>query len=268
MANELDPHHLLALMEFTFAKEEDLPTDLDSDLRGDHDTHARTFPVLDAIAGISVSETGSQVVAVALQLDSQRQEIRLTIATNQTVKDGLASHLSTVWGKLQALSKAYAEQRQRSSVGPHLDGRRSPEIPEDATSPLKLEIFRDIYQFCMRKQAKRMYRSLDVLKRLVVQLIQRRGDKDLPGFELTLFNIVVGSYPIARLLNRLLKNPGTQLEDHEWKTIYCHSLWIFENATPVLEGRNRCEILAQGFTGMPLLSPHYRINLNKRNLSS
>lgn len=197
MANELDPHHLLALMEFTFAKE-DLPSGLNSDVRDDHSTHARTFPVLDAIAGVSVSETGSQVVAVALQLDSQRQEIRLTIAANQTLKDGLASHLTTVWGKLQALSNAYAEQRQRSNGGPHLDGRRWPEIPKDVTFPLQLEIFRDIYQFCMRKQVKRMHRSLDVLKRLVVQLIQRHGDKNLPGFELNLFEIVVESYPIAK----------------------------------------------------------------------
>ncbi|PUU72981.1 hypothetical protein B9Z19DRAFT_1069342 [Tuber borchii] len=178
MTNELDPHHLLALMEFTFAKKQDgasrplrgpLPRDPNSDVR------------------------------VGLQLDSQRQEIRLTIAANQTVKDDLVSHLTTVWGKLQALSNTYAEQRQRSS-GPDLDGRLSPEIPGDVAAPLKLE------------------------------LIQLRGEEDLQGIERNLFKIVV----------------GTQLKDLEWETIYCQSLWVIENATPVLAGSNNWEIFGQG----------------------
>ncbi|KAG0138520.1 hypothetical protein HOY82DRAFT_666380 [Tuber indicum] len=113
LAEELDPHHLAALMSFTFVNQHDGSRGLDHPslpikhrVTDDHCASVRDPTVLDAIAGIAISEAQSPGVAAALQLNSQTQEIHLTIATNQTDTEKLVSHLTAVWGKLQALSNA------------------------------------------------------------------------------------------------------------------------------------------------------------------
>ncbi|KAG0138498.1 hypothetical protein HOY82DRAFT_666375 [Tuber indicum] len=250
LAEKLDPHHLVALMSFTFANQQDGFRCVDPpqsqllkrSVTDDHDTSARTIPVLNAIAGISISEVESGVAAVALQLNSQRQEVHLTIATNQTDKEKLVSHLTAVWGKLQALSNTYADERGGNS---NLCGRRSPEIPENVALPLRVEIFRDIYKFCMLKQMKRMKKWLAGLNSFMRQLVQRRGDADLQGTELNLYYVVVGLFTVLQLLTRLNDNPGTHLPEREWEEIYMQSMWATENATFALNDRNRCETLAQ-----------------------
>jgi len=260
LAEQLDPHHLAALMSFTFANQKDGYLDLDPPpsqlvkhgVTDDHDTSVRTFSVLDAIAGISISEVESRVVAVALQLNSQTQEIHLTIAANQTDKEKLVSHLTAVWGKLQALSSMYAEQRGGKS---NLCGRSSPEIPAGVAYPLRVELFRDIYQFCMGKQMKRMKKWLEGLNSFMRQLVQRRGDADLKGTELHLYYVVVGLFAVLKLLTRLHDNPRTQLADREWEEIYMQSMWVTENATLALKNRNRCETLAQEVKGILPLPP-------------
>jgi len=259
LAEQLDPHHLAALMSFTFENQHDGFHDLGPQsqlvkhgITDDHATSVRTFPVLDALAGISISEVESQVVAVAIQLNSETQEIHLSIAANQTDKEKLVSHLTAVWGKLQALSNTYAEERSGKL---NLCGRKSPEIPEDVGLPLRIEIFRDIYQFCMGKQMKRMRKWLEGLNSFMRHLLQRRGDTDLKGTESNLFYVVVGLFTVVKLLTRLHDNPGTQLADDEWEEIYMQSMWATENATFALKNRNRCETLAQEVKGILLFSP-------------
>ncbi|PWW74083.1 hypothetical protein C7212DRAFT_346849 [Tuber magnatum] len=249
LAEQLDPHHLAALMSFTFANQQDGSLGLEPPsqlvkhgVTDDHSTSVRTFPVLDAIAGISISEVESRVVAVALQLNSQTQEIHLTIAANQMDKEKLVSHLTAVWGKLQTLSNAYAEERGGKS---NLCGRGSPDIPAGVAYPLRVEIFRDIYQFCMGKQMKRMKKWLKGLISFMQHLVQRRGDADLKGTDLNLHYVVVGLFTVLQFFMRLHDNPGTQLADREWEEIYMHTMWATENATIALKDRNRCETLAQ-----------------------
>jgi len=269
LAEQLDPHDLAALMSFTFENQHDGYHDLDPPsqlvkhgVTDDYATSVRTYPVLDAIAGISISEVESQVVAVAMQFNSQTRETHLSIAANQTDKEKLVGHLTAVWGKLQALSNTYAAER---GGGSNLCGRRSPEIPEDVGLPLRVEIFRDIYQFCMGKQMKRMRKWLEGLNSFMRHLVERRGDTDLKGTESNLYYVVVGLFTVLQSLTRLRDNPGTQLADDEWEEIYMQSMWATENATFALKDRNRCETLAQEVKGIHLFSPDYCINLNKRN---
>jgi hypothetical protein len=121
MSNKLDPHHLVALMSYEFEGMQDgssrrLDPSSHSFKYGivdDHATNVRTFPILDAIANICVSQEKSQVIAVALQLDSQKKAIRLSIAENQRVSKDLLDYLCRVWRKLQTLSNEYAVHRAR-----------------------------------------------------------------------------------------------------------------------------------------------------------
>jgi hypothetical protein len=70
--------------------------------------NVRTFPILDALAHICVSQEKTQVVAVALLLDPQNKRIRLALAENKEIESSLVDHLTSLWGKLQNLSDKYA----------------------------------------------------------------------------------------------------------------------------------------------------------------
>jgi len=262
MANELDPHHLVALMNFTMASEKHstacpirsrspkglkfgVPTD-------NYPISIKAFTVLDAIAAISASLAGSQVTAVALQLDTQRQQIRLTIAANKTIEDDLVSHLMGVWGKLQALSNAYTQHRLKRQ-GPDLECGRSPDMPTDAIMSLRVAIFRDIYQSCMEKQIKRMDKWLGGLTSLQKQLIELRGEeKNLQGFELNLYRASVLLEPEGELLSRLYHDPQTELKDAKWEKIYRRSRFVAKRAALALADKDGCEMLAWQFTGIAL----------------
>ncbi|RPA96125.1 hypothetical protein L873DRAFT_1845502 [Choiromyces venosus 120613-1] len=251
MANELDPHHLVALMNCEFQNKQDHAShhlgstsySLKYGVRYDHDTNIRSFPILDAIASISVSQESSKGVAIALQLNSQKQEIHLTIAENQEVKDSLINHLTNIWAKLKALSDEYAKQR----VGrPDKHEGKSPEMSMDMALPLEVEIFRDIHLYSLEKQMKRVKRWKDDLCIFMTHLLERRGSVDLQGIELNLYNIVVGLILTLKLIYRLYDNPQNELTHQEWEMIYSNSLCIGENMTLVLVDRNwsGCENLA------------------------
>lgn len=262
---EVNPHHLAALMAFTFAGQQDGSCVLDPPpehvkygTTDDYGTSVRTFPVLDAIAGISVSKVESQIVAVALKFNSQTQEIHLTVAASNASKiDGekLVSYITSIWRKLQVLSDAYAEQRGEEL---NLSGRKSPEIPGDVALPLRIKIFREVNEFCLKKEMKRKKKWLGRLNSFVRQLAERRGDADLlEGSEVNLYHAVVGLFEALRLLMKFEDNPGTELTDREWEEIYMQSMWVTENASLVLADGKRCEILAQkiqGITSSPLMT--------------
>jgi len=313
MTKELDPHHLVALMNFTLASEKD-PTPRPIRSRspkgltfgGPTDNYPisfKAFPILDAIAAISISGIGPQVIAVALQLDTQRQQIRLTITANQSFKDDLVSYLEAVWGKLQALSKAYAGQRLtcqgpdrdcggspkipadvaisskvaifrdiyrfcfgKQIKGPDLDCGGSPKMPADRTISSEAAVFRDIYQFCVGKQKKRMDKWLGGLTSLAKQLIQLRGKKNLQGFELNLYRASTLLQLEQQLLPRLYHHPKNELKDAKWEKIYRRSMLVAKQAALALADRNGCEILAQKLTGIELPSPNLLINWNSRTM--
>ena len=119
MSTELDPHHLVALMCHVGANTQDgCPYHSDTSSQyfkyaivDNNKTSVRTSPIQDAIANICVSQEKSQIIAVAIQVDSEQRGIRLTIAENGTVTDSLLNYLKNVSKDLQTLSRENANQR-------------------------------------------------------------------------------------------------------------------------------------------------------------
>lgn len=145
--------------------------------------------------------------------------------------------------------------RRAEGGGTYSSGRASPEIPGNVALPLRTEIFRDIYQFCMKKQIKRIKKWLGGLNSFMRQLMEDRGETELKGSELNLYYVIAGVFTILRLLMKLHDdNPGILLADGEWEEIFKQSMWVTENATCALEDGNYCELLAQELTGISLPS--------------
>ncbi|RPB04961.1 hypothetical protein L873DRAFT_1798836 [Choiromyces venosus 120613-1] len=252
MATKLDPHHLVALMCYAFKDKQDgSPRRLDPSLhslKGDivdnYRTNVRTFPILDAVAHISISRKESQVVAIGLQLNSRKQEIRLTVAENQKVTDGLVNHLNQIWRKLQALSSEYERNRggrwDRSQP-------RSPEMSKEVGLSLKMGILRDIYQYSLEKQMKRIDKWAKGLRRFMKELLKRRIFHHLQGFELSLYKAVVALSLAAEVVSKLHDNPKDQLTESEWELVYFQSILANEHVRIVLADRKEfgCELLAQ-----------------------
>ncbi|RPA88808.1 hypothetical protein L873DRAFT_1823992 [Choiromyces venosus 120613-1] len=252
MANKLDLHYLVALMNYEFnsgqdgsARHLDPPSHLTSGIVDHHGTNIHTLPILDALAHISVSRPNSQVVAIALQLKPDTKEIRLTIAENQDVADSLVNHLYNIWRKLQALSDEYAEQRKAEWDG---DQMLSPVIPLDVARPLKIEIFREVYKFSLEKQKKRVNKWFRPLCDFMVELEKRRAGIALEGFERNLSNAVVA---LVLALPLVFKHSETQLTDDEWEQVYWQSMTANMDAKLVLADRHGlgCDTLAQELNG-------------------
>ncbi|PWW79106.1 hypothetical protein C7212DRAFT_340030 [Tuber magnatum] len=252
MATKLDPHHLVALMNYAFKDKQDgSPRRLDPPLHtlkggivDNHETNVRTIPILDALAHISVSQKEAQVVAIGLQLDCQKKDIRLTVAENKKVTDGLVNHLTKIWRKLQALSGEYEKNR-----GGRWDKSqpRSPEMPKEVGLSLKMEIFRDIYQYSLEKQMRRIDKWSEHLGRFVKELLKRRASLDLQGVELSLYKAVFALSLAVRVVSKFHDNPDVQLTESEWESVYFQSILANKHVRIVLADRNEfgCEILAQ-----------------------
>lgn len=255
MTLEQDPHSLVALMNFVVdgkqghAPRRSAPSfgDVKHGIRDDDDANHRTFPVLDAIASISVSNAKSQVVAVAIQLDPETREARLSVAENQDVKDDLIRHLKSVWGKLRDLSDTFADKR---GTGSDVYSREpSPEIPKDIADDLKVDIFCEIYKHTIKKQEKRFRKWWHGLVRLFQDMAQKRGDDGLTDTETTLARFVTLMFDVRELSARL---PTQQLRKEERQQLYEWSAMATEHAGAVLEakGDSSCEMLAKEFRGM------------------
>ena len=272
MADQLDPHHLVALMCYEFRGKQDgsdrrlnPPSDLTSGIVNHHGTNVRTRPVMDALAHISVSQPDFQVVAIALQLKHGTKEIRLTIAENQDVGDTLVNHLYNIWGKLQALSDEYAGQRAEGQRAEAWDENRgteeldgdpipSPPIPLGVGQPLKLEIFREVYQYCLKKHMKRVKKWYGGLSDFTKELDKHHTSVDLRGLEQNLSEAVIALVLALELVFKLFRR---DLTNDEWEEVYWQSMLANKSAELVLADRHGlgCEKLARELKGMPPLLP-------------
>ncbi|CUS15716.1 unnamed protein product [Tuber aestivum] len=249
MVDKLDPHCLVALMSHAFKGNQDgrsrsidpISVNPEYGITNSRETSERTFPILDAIASISVSQERSQVVAVGLKLNAKEQEIRLIIAENNDVEPRLVAHIQYLWSLLQALSDECAANRG----GLDRDEDGSPDIPEDVALLLRIKIFREIYQFSLQKEMKRVSKWWDPLLNFVKELVKRRGDA-LQGFESDLFDVLAALNCVRDLIHRLHPIPAQGLTDDEWERVYNYSMWANEKVGLVLADRNSfgCEILA------------------------
>ncbi|RPA94777.1 hypothetical protein L873DRAFT_1846363, partial [Choiromyces venosus 120613-1] len=242
----LDPHHLVALMHETIghhhhnvSRHEDVVEKVVGGIIDDSNTNRRTFPVLDALASISVSEPRHQVVALALQLRSQERRIRLTIAENDDVKDSLVPYLTRVWGKLRALSKEYARQRAAGEDPQRWNGFRgdSPSMPPDVGLSLRVDIFREIFQYTMQKNQRRGGKWRHRFAALVRQLHKVRGG-NLHGLEKKLESAFLGLDHAYYLLSK------QSLTEEDWLHIMTIMSVAADRAKLVTEDNWTCEMLA------------------------
>ncbi|KAG0123490.1 hypothetical protein HOY82DRAFT_239043 [Tuber indicum] len=225
MANKLDPHHLVALMNCIFLGGGDhslrrfnpSPHTPQHGIVDNYYVNVRTFPILDALAHISVSQKKAQAIAIALQLDSRNQKIRLMLAENKEVEGSLVDHLTSVWGKLQNLSDEYAKHRTSESEDPQ---EKSPDIPPKVANPLKIEIFRDIYQYSLKKQMKRIEKWWTRFTGFICELLQRRTVDNLERLERNLYGAAVALVLVVELVGRLGGDTENTFTQAEWETVY------------------------------------------------
>ncbi|KAG0124159.1 hypothetical protein HOY82DRAFT_618254 [Tuber indicum] len=223
MANQLDPHHLVALMSYEFrsgqdssAHRFDSPPHLTSGIVDHNRTNVHTLPVLDALAHISVSQEYSQVVAIALQLKPGTKEIRLTVAENQ-----------------DALSDEYAGQRAEAWD----EDERSEELDEDQMLSPEIPL-----------EMKRVKKWLGDFSNFMEKLHKHRMGVGLEGFERNLFKAVIA---LVLGLELVFKHSEKQLTDDEWEEVYWQSMKANEEAKLVLADSKGlgCEILARELKG-------------------
>jgi len=251
MANKLDPHDLVALMYYVFEGRQDGSSSSLNPTPIDPQTSSRPFRILDVLASLSISEAGSQVVAVSLQLNSRKREIRLMVTENQEVDSRLVDYLKSIWGNLQALSEEFAAKR-----GSDMHEEGSPSILGEMALQLNAGLFREIYKHSLKKQMNLKEKWWSLLVDFVKKLFIRR-ERSLQGVEFNLYQVVTGLDSVFQLACKLHGPPGQELTDDEWKVVYYDSVWANQKARLVLVDQNNfgCELLAQELNGTPLLTP-------------
>jgi len=215
----------------------------------DRDTNLRTCTVLDAIASLSVYEDQHQVFAIAMQMDSTNRLIRLTIAENHEVEDKLIGHLTSVWGKLQALSDEYTEIR------PLEEGRgESPPVPSGVASVLKVEIFRDLCLFSLTKHMARVRKWGNGFIVFMRAFAGQREETELDDFEQRFLNVGSALCFITYTLIELAADTEKTLTMREWRLMYSESMVVSHGLEQILAHGNgsSCEYLADKLKGISL----------------
>ncbi|KAG0124781.1 hypothetical protein HOY82DRAFT_633631, partial [Tuber indicum] len=174
--------------------------------------------------------------------------IRLSVAENKGVAAGLVNHLTNVWRKLQTLSNQYEKDRCGN-----WDKPRSPDMPKEVGLSLKIEIFRDIYKYSLKKQMNRIEKWSEDLRRFAKVLVRRSLPLDLVGFELSLYEAVLPLLLTVRVVSKLRDNPDAQLTESEWELVYFQSILANERVRIILVDSHvlGCEALARELRGHP-----------------
>jgi len=185
----------------------------------------RTFPILDALASICVSDPEKQVVALGLQWKLNQGKLCITIAQNDKVKVGLVDYLHKVWDILRSMSvKFKANRSPPGKTGEWLQYRRvSPIIPDDVAWDTRIRLFRQIYLYTRRKNQYRVDKWWRPLAEFMERFYESQGT-ELTGSASDLdfaFRALRGAY----------KNMDSQLNvsqnDQFWESFYS----LIEEAT-------------------------------------
>jgi len=195
-------------------------------------------------------------VAIGLQLNSRRKEIRLTVAENKKVMGGLVNHLTMVWRKLHSLSCEYERNRNKGGRWDKSQPR-SPPMPPEVGLALRIEIFRDIYLYSLKKQMKRIDKWFKPLGHFMKKLLKRRPFPTLQGFELSLYNAAASLMIALELVSKLCGKPSVQLTESEWELVYFQSILAHEEVGIVLADRKGvgCDALAEELKDHPSQDP-------------
>jgi len=258
MSNKVNPHELVAVMSYGYrGRQKDFPHRLDTTdhtlvagIAEDRETNLRTFPVLDALASITVYEEEHKVYTIALQVNAANCKIRLSMAGNKGVEDKVVNHITNIWAKLQDLSNQYAENRG----GEPKKGEKSPAVPDEVGIPLRIEIFREVYLFCLKKHIKRVSKWKDRFVAFMREFSERRKGTFLRGFDRDLHQTATSLLLLLKSLNKLYVYLGTKLRDDKWQTMYDKNILASEGVERVLGKKLgeklACEALASELIGI------------------
>jgi len=217
----------------------------------------RTFPVLDALANVCISEPTGQVIAVGLQLQLQRGKICLTVAENGKVKEGVVEYLSQLWDILRQLSAKFAENRSyRGNPLGSQTRRVSPIMPPDVARDILIRLFRHICHYTRVKNSRRIARWLPDLRNFMERFYKARGIQ---------FNRYEQDLHCAYQALRCAyqnhdRKPSSVQDDKYWQTLYSFmEVATFRVQRLTQDGLYFCDTLVSEigmfFSLLPTLSP-------------
>lgn len=214
-----------------------------------HEAHIRSFPVLDALASLSVSEKNKQVVAIALQMNNDTKEIRLTIAENRDVDPKVVEHIQRLWKLLRTLSDQHALLRFDPNHPTH-DWTivASPPVPDTLLDdPVCREIIRCVYEFSAEKNKARFNKWWPGLAEFATRFEQQQ--KDLPGTpdqKDRFINIVYSLDPEEAVKHA---PDGSIIPDENWHEFVLMMDGAAEDVDVLLEDDSICEMWARSLAG-------------------
>lgn len=217
----------------------------------DRKTSPRTFPILDAIASICVSEGRPQVVAVALQMNPRDRELRLTIAGNRTVEEQTVQYLRRVWELLRTLSHQYAGYRHDEVDAWVRDNYRedSPDTPvTEAITATKIDILALVYPFTLRKNIKRIEKCWPKLFAFTKRFRAARRGKKQDEYEEAFLKTIFFMRGVVAQLRKEFKTPGSITWD-SWAQIELAMDGAVMGAKVVLDHHYKCEVWANEHRG-------------------
>ena len=253
MANEVDPHELIAVMYLAYrgGRQNDFPRRLDptgrtlvAGITENHETNIRTIPVLDALASIAVCEEKHKVYATALQLDRGNRKIRLVIAGNKGVEDVVVEHLTNIWTKLRDLSNEYAKNR---GGDPSAGVEKPPDMPAKIGIPLKVAIFREVYLFSQAKHLGRMRKWKDDFVLFMRAFGKSFKVDELSGLTLKLQKTAT---PLLLLLKELDQLPQKHFTEAQWVKMLNYSITVNQGVQRIFSDTFFCEFLAIELKGI------------------
>lgn len=165
--------------------------------------------VLDAIASIAVSNTASQCVAVALEIDLSEQIAVLTIAGS--VGPDLVAYLHGIW-RLMCIMSNRCEQRRREE---------DPTLPITvAVEPWRTELVRRVYLYCRGKDFQLLQSRWGSLRDFVSQFTSRQNDR--PGDGLLKQKLTDSVYALGATYS-LLRNitQGQDMSNNMCRDLIC-----------------------------------------------
>lgn len=253
-----DPHVLVALVSATIGHKINVgdadrnhisSIDLSTISHGivhDRATNLRTFPVLDAVASLSVSAPESQVIAVALQMDNKNKEVRLTIAENGKVSQDVIDHITEVWAMMRTLS----DINNGLLLEPHSIRDPSPPVPHPTalTGPYLLEMTRQLYSFSIEKILKRFKKWWDGLKEFEIKFkLRKTALPGSPELKQHFLDMVLSMDDAHVTLNRIVANHG--IPEAEWDNMITMMDGAVLDMDAIFDAAQICEVWAVQLNG-------------------
>lgn len=236
MADEIDPHHLVLIMNAQYGSrlQDGAPRRQDTRnyiIKNGVGNDFQMYQLLDALASLGVRKPKGEVVALALSMGSNGKEVKLTISENRGVFEGLDPYLRDVWNGLQALSSAYASSNEQHETG-------------DIFLPLKTQVYRAVSRHTLSKFLKRTQGNLESLLEFTDCLVKYRETSYPKGFDENLTRLASELVKITLFLQGLRDG---RPEGDEWSSIFKTSILVREEAAVVLSAEDNlgCENLAE-----------------------